>query len=61
MPNVKRIGGGPGKYGQKSDDLTWNDPCAGFRTVSVVVGQIGVNVALNVPINTFGCDGQESR
>ena len=26
MPNVKRIGGGPWKNGQKSDDLTWNDP-----------------------------------
>ena len=26
MPNFKRIGGGPWKYGQKSDDLTWNDP-----------------------------------
>ena len=26
MPNFKRIGGGPWKNGQKSDDLTWNDP-----------------------------------
>ena len=26
MPTFKRIGGGPWKYGQKSDDLTWNDP-----------------------------------
>ena len=26
MPNFKRIGGGSWKYGQKSDDLTWNDP-----------------------------------
>ena len=26
VPNFKRIGGGPWKYGQKSDDLTWNDP-----------------------------------
>ena len=25
MPNFKRIGGGPWKNGQKSDDLTWND------------------------------------
>ena len=28
MPNFKRIGGGPWKNGQKSDDLTWNDPGA---------------------------------
>ena len=28
MPNFKRIGGGPWKNGQKSDDLTWNDPFA---------------------------------
>ena len=26
MPNFKRIGGGPWKNCQKSDDLTWNDP-----------------------------------
>ena len=26
MPNFKRIGGGPWKNVQKSDDLTWNDP-----------------------------------
>ena len=26
MPNFKRIGGGPWKNGQKSVDLTWNDP-----------------------------------
>ena len=26
MPNLKRIGGGPWKNGQKSVDLTWNDP-----------------------------------
>ena len=28
MPNFKRIGGGPWKNGQKSVDLTWNDPAA---------------------------------
>ena len=26
MPNFKKIGGGPWKNGQKSDDLTGNDP-----------------------------------
>ena len=26
MPNFKIIGGGPWKNGQKSVDLTWNDP-----------------------------------
>ena len=26
MPNFKRIRGGPWKNGQKSVDLTWNDP-----------------------------------
>ena len=26
MQNFKTIGGGPWKNGQKSDDLTWNDP-----------------------------------
>ena len=29
MPNFKRIGGGPWKNGQKSVDLTWNDPVVG--------------------------------
>ena len=35
MPTFKRIGGGPWKYGQKSDDLTWNDPPAFPRAVAV--------------------------
>ena len=34
--------------------VTQQGKCAGFRTVRAVVGQIGVNGALNVPINRFG-------
>ena len=32
MPNFKRIGGGPWKNGQKSVDLTWNDPEVNIST-----------------------------
>ena len=35
--------------------------CAGFRTVRAVVGQNGVNGALNVPINRFGRVHQEAK
>ena len=35
------------------NDMIWGN-CAGFRTVSAVVGQIGVNVHYTY-LNSFGC------
>ena len=36
MPNFKRIGGGPWKNVQKSDDLTWNDPIAMYLSDGIL-------------------------
>ena len=43
MPNFKRIGGGPWKNGQKSVDLTWNDPIVFYRIV------FGIEIRYDVP------------
>ena len=54
MPNFKRIGGGPWKNGQKSDDLTWNDPYVAFRDTVPTIG--AESVALNCFL-LYGDDG----
>ncbi len=38
MPNLKQIGGGHRKNGQKFVDLMWNDPCG-------IIGQGGAKFA----------------
>ena len=40
MPIFKRIGGGPWKNGQKSDDLTWNDPRPSVPAPAIYAGDV---------------------
>ena len=59
MPNFKRIGGGLWKYGQKSDDLTWNDPNATMGGgVEWEVGE--VHHSCTVPVWTCGIERTDS-
>ena len=50
MPNFKRIGGGAWKNGQKSVDLTWNDPYAALELVDRIITQMDKK---GTPINIF--------